>query len=340
MNGTSAIGGQIMAKKAVRIILEPNGSRQLGEEGLFILWRDGPEPGRREGLACILSTCPHPGCACELVDVDGFLIDEPASAVVWDRGGVHLERPGGAGAGRVTLEETMMAIVDPSSGETLAHPDRREATDPAMVDWLASETDGELLELLHRFRARAKGYPPEAPREDIALDDLDEYHGIAVEELLDGTRADEYILDDRRFWAATFLCPIPGCDCHEARITFFDDEADSDDAIGSVRVDIGGPSGIKVEAMDAEGATGPLLDELWALFGRRHDVARSLRLREAQLKEVGAKLWRSRATPARAAPKIGRNDLCPCGSRRKYKKCCLGKSAAPGDAGGSSKTTR
>jgi uncharacterized protein YecA (UPF0149 family) len=27
----------------------------------------------------------------------------------------------------------------------------------------------------------------------------------------------------------------------------------------------------------------------------------------------------------RAEPKIGRNDPCPCGSGRKYKKCCLGK---------------
>ena len=27
----------------------------------------------------------------------------------------------------------------------------------------------------------------------------------------------------------------------------------------------------------------------------------------------------------RAAPKVGRNDPCPCGSGRKYKKCCLGK---------------
>ena len=24
----------------------------------------------------------------------------------------------------------------------------------------------------------------------------------------------------------------------------------------------------------------------------------------------------------RAAPKIGRNDPCPCGSGKKYKKCC------------------
>lgn len=27
--------------------------------------------------------------------------------------------------------------------------------------------------------------------------------------------------------------------------------------------------------------------------------------------------------------KIGRNDACPCGSGRKYKKCCAGKSSAP-----------
>ena len=27
----------------------------------------------------------------------------------------------------------------------------------------------------------------------------------------------------------------------------------------------------------------------------------------------------------RDGPKIGRNDLCPCGSGKKYKKCCLGK---------------
>jgi SEC-C motif len=29
---------------------------------------------------------------------------------------------------------------------------------------------------------------------------------------------------------------------------------------------------------------------------------------------------------ARAARKVGRNDPCPCGSGKKYKKCCLGKS--------------
>jgi len=48
-----------------------------------------------------------------------------------------------------------------------------------------------------------------------------------------------------------------------------------------------------------------------------------------------AALWRGRSparqtqpsevTIARTSPKAGRNDPCPCGSGRKYKKCCLGK---------------
>jgi len=32
-------------------------------------------------------------------------------------------------------------------------------------------------------------------------------------------------------------------------------------------------------------------------------------------------------TPISAAPKVGRNDPCPCGSKLKYKKCCLSKPA-------------
>jgi hypothetical protein len=38
-------------------------------------------------------------------------------------------------------------------------------------------------------------------------------------------------------------------------------------------------------------------------------------------------------TATRAAPKVGRNDPCPCGSGKKYKKCCEGKPAAAGAGG-------
>jgi uncharacterized protein YecA (UPF0149 family) len=30
----------------------------------------------------------------------------------------------------------------------------------------------------------------------------------------------------------------------------------------------------------------------------------------------------------RSEPKVGRNDPCPCGSGKKYKKCCMGKNGS------------
>ena len=31
--------------------------------------------------------------------------------------------------------------------------------------------------------------------------------------------------------------------------------------------------------------------------------------------------------PAPRGPRVGRNDPCPCGSGRKYKRCCLGRAS-------------
>jgi preprotein translocase subunit SecA len=39
--------------------------------------------------------------------------------------------------------------------------------------------------------------------------------------------------------------------------------------------------------------------------------------------EVNAEVSQEeKARPVRAGPKVGRNDPCPCGSGKKYKKCC------------------
>jgi hypothetical protein len=85
----------------------------------------------------------------------------------------------------------MIAIVDPDSGETTAHPELPDAIDPALVDWLGSEMDAELLEVLHRYRARAEGHAPEQARTDIDVVGLQEFHLAAFDELFEGTRSDD-----------------------------------------------------------------------------------------------------------------------------------------------------
>ena len=168
---------------------------------------------------------------------------------------------------------------------------------------------------------------------------MEEYHLAAVDELLDGTRSDDYLLANRRYWACIYLCPTPGCDCHEARVVFFDDDAESGDAVGSVLLEFGGADGFNVLEMASEcGPSDRLIKDLWALFERRHDIGRFLRRREAQLKAIGETLWRPVATPVRVVPQPGRNAPCPCGSGRKFKKCCLGKDGESTVAGGSSRS--
>jgi hypothetical protein len=43
-----------------------------------------------------------------------------------------------------------------------------------------------------------------------------------------------------------------------------------------------------------------------------------------QLRVKGDTLRSRRLSAAKARGKIGRNDPCPCGSGKKYKKCCSG----------------
>jgi uncharacterized protein len=42
----------------------------------------------------------------------------------------------------------------------------------------------------------------------------------------------------------------------------------------------------------------------------------------ASLRRSAARAGRERTTHRRAEPKIGRNEVCPCGSGKKFKKCC------------------
>ena len=87
-------------------------------------------------------------------------------------------------------------------------------------------------------------------------------------------------------------------------------------------------SGLVEEAEEALGVI--------ALFSAATDYA-FVQLPEAEqlaaaelIPDAASRLFdlHSRPAPApvrRAAPKVGRNDPCPCGSGRKYKHCCLAK---------------
>ena len=85
---------------------------------------------------------------------------------------------------------------------------------------------------------------------------------------------------------------------------------------GSVREDIPALCADLLEGLEAEGR-----------LGGGSTLARTVRvLRGAYLEAAGGPT----KPLVRPGARIGRNDPCPCGSGRKYKKCCLGRLDQPG----------
>ncbi len=77
-------------------------------------------------------------------------------------------------------------------------------------------------------------------------------------------------------------------------------------------------SGVEVEIMPEELFYNMLKADADYLYGlpQWEDI-----LGEEKMVELAKKFKQSR-TVRRESPKIGRNDLCPCGSGKKYKHCC------------------
>ncbi len=86
-------------------------------------------------------------------------------------------------------------------------------------------------------------------------------------------------------------------------------------------------------AVIADPEFGPALGELAWYVADRGDVTRAMSfLRRAFEDAPDPELDYLASLPAPATVQAGRNDPCPCGSGRKFKACCLGKTALPLEA--------
>lgn len=117
----------------------------------------------------------------------------------------------------------------------------------------------------------------------------------------------------KRYKVAVLVCKNPACPCTVVSLEL---KESGDSVIQIVAIDIR----TKAIADGDDGASvGPQL--VAAL------TADDWKLLEDRFHEVKARNATVERTTTRVGPKIGRNDPCPCGTGKKYKKCCL--SAAP-----------
>lgn len=84
---------------------------------------------------------------------------------------------------------------------------------------------------------------------------------------------------------------------------------------------------VRVQMVEPEAAPEPAAPEEYQAANQSQDqpLAREFRHRRepaALSYSGGGDALEPKSRPAKAAPRVGRNDPCPCGSGKKYKKCC------------------
>lgn len=116
-------------------------------------------------------------------------------------------------------------------------------------------------------------------------------------------------------------CMNPACQCNETVITFveIDEVNQKGQDICTLRYNLkNGKYTIENEFVNEE----EMKSALKSFKTEEKEIKNELKKRYDEMKKVGKKINDENRITQVNEPKIGRNDICPCGSGKKYKKCC------------------
>lgn len=303
-------------------------------------------------------TCEFPGCECGNICV---LVTDAGREAVIQQGALFTQaRKAGARHSRAAhgldpgTEHFFLDLPTVTASWVLDEAEHDMSGHPRIAGVLR-RLHGEILEEIGRLWYRGKGKPlPEeqllqapkvvmekgwTPGDLVGWQDLDLH-----------VREDLYLFEDVYYQAMDQYCITPSCLCDEAIIEF---------AAPKGEKRIRGVVAVSVRSgraeLQARGSGEPRLARAWKAFVTRHPEYRAALARRYDfMKQVGVRAEMANgsrpfaaaspahdlavaagpqpaagAPPRAAAPpaplaqeKVGRNDPCPCGSGRKFKKCC------------------
>lgn len=260
----------------------------------------GSNPGKQFHVA--MKICENPFCGCKTVSLSNFTwVSENPGIYKYDLEKHRFEKHSATAADR----EWIFGV---------------ESMDQADRDSLMSRFMGMKQKIIEK--ADWTGFPkPVLPhiRERDAMVGFHEVFPLASELIFERKESGGRYLVDEQY------CVDPDCNCNHVALTFILLPGRNGEPETLASLLVGYRTGeIEEELFVSSGVAGPGTLVGW-LTEAVPDVLRQFSGRHRKMKEV------FRDNPSFVCPdipapeKIGRNDLCPCGSGKKYKKCCLRK---------------
>lgn len=287
----------------------------LDHGGPMRVWDDDDDViGPRTGIDLDILFCDRRECPAAHLEARTVWVAEPAGPDGADDAGlVH------GPMRRVTVDvdtERLTIDGDPEEGRW----------DDDLLERLKARIfsrDGVLPVLRKRWR-RARGVKQDAWR----ARDWSSWEPGQLVSWLDVHPDDPNLLFDSNgepFWADDHYCITAGCSCRDVRLQLWRTQKRVLEPVAAIVMDLD-----RWATCDADGG-GPLNDlqaRLWADLQRSHpDLREEVLQRSVNLRRIAPEI---RALAGGAEPPApvstkhtGRNDPCPCGSGRKYKRCCI-----------------
>lgn len=275
----------------------------------------GPAKGQKIPFA--LRVCPNPSCGCRSLTI---ILEERMT----------IPSTGIQAAPRAEFS------IDLNTADLYEGEEMSAAAIERMENFYDSLSDDDFAELQGVFHGQKQSVIYHGPLSEVDKDwhaRLDISYLVPIREIFPLVDHLKFEHEGVLYWIEDSYCLAAGCDCRVALLTFARETKDSKDpkvtklvtectgrchlVDGSFKVERLGNFPIARRLFTALQAHIPgVLD----LLGKRYARVRQLVAEQPPRQPIDTA--QPAAQPVITTPKPGRNDPCPCGSGKKYKRCC------------------
>jgi hypothetical protein len=262
-----------------------------------------------ESYAARLSCCDNPICTCTRLHFDLFR---------------DLEGEGESSLPEYRFEVDIRTKAANSTAESSNECDRNMSR--AIVEQLTEDDWHLLWKLYYRQKRKATDATPD--RELKTHFPAAEIEGsglmVAFHDILPFGASLIADIDGQHILLGDQYCVRPGCACTDAMVLLFETEGSRQDTNEQY------PAALKIDyrsrrcQVESRGGEDPALLRTLAKELVAEETCSRLEARHNRLRSLYLMYKHTHRRPVRpSAPKVGRNDPCPCGSGKKHKKCCM-----------------